>query len=103
MAVNRRVSTFLPPLNLSFQLPLVNHSKGLLLQVSAALTGHFKLETSYCPALQFFFQTYFLVFFTYKYITLHELSACLQDLFKCFPYCWELIFLFLCSVFSLDN
>lgn len=37
MAVNRRVSTFLLLLNLSLQLPLVNHSKGLLLQVSLQL------------------------------------------------------------------
>lgn len=34
VAINRRVPTFLPPLNVSFQLLLVNHSTVLLLQVT---------------------------------------------------------------------
>lgn len=58
MAVNRRVSTFLPPLNLSFQLPLVTHGKGLLLQGSLKLLqGISDLRT--LTALPYFFIRHF--------------------------------------------
>lgn len=105
VAINRRVPTFLPPLNVSFQLLLVNHSTVLLLQVTLQSLQDALYWMPLIALLHFFFFYYYSFFcYCFSLITMNELlPACLQDPLKCFPSAGSTSFFFFVHFFLLTT